>query len=78
MSVSESCSCGASFSAERTDEIKMLTNWRENHKCRDRVEFIAIDNSKSEPAPEYQVPEMHIGFRGREDDDGDENRRRRR
>lgn len=78
MSVSESCSCGASFTAERNDEVKMLNDWRSKHKCRERVEFIAIDSSKSEPAPEYQVPELHIGFRGREDDDGDENRRKKR
>jgi hypothetical protein len=78
MSVSESCGCGASFSAERNDEVKMLNDWRNNHKCRERNEFMAIDNARSEVAPEYQVPEMHIGFRGRDDDDDDENRRKRR
>jgi len=69
MSVSESCSCGASFTAERNDEVKMLNDWRKNHKCRERNDFMAIDVSRSEAAPDFTAKEMHIGFRGSEFDD---------
>ena len=46
--ISESCSCGASFQAERSDEIKLLNQWRTNHKCRSEGNLAIIDSSRSE------------------------------
>ena len=49
--ISESCSCGASFQAERSDEIKLLNQWRVNHKCRSEFNLAIIDNSRIETSP---------------------------
>lgn len=46
--ISETCSCGASFQAERSDEIKLLNQWRTNHKCQSEGNLAIIDNSRSE------------------------------
>lgn len=46
--ISESCSCGASFQAERADEIKLLNQWRTTHQCRDTGNLAIIDTSRSE------------------------------
>jgi hypothetical protein len=34
MNVSESCSCGASFSADGDSVIRLLREWRKNHVCK--------------------------------------------
>lgn len=44
--ISETCSCGASFQAERSDEIKLLNQWRVNHKCRTEGNLAIVDNSR--------------------------------
>ena len=49
--ISESCSCGASFQAERSDEIKLLNQWRTNHKCRSEGNLAIVDNSRTETSP---------------------------
>jgi len=49
--ISESCSCGASFQAERSDEIKLLNQWRSNHLCRSEGNLAIIDSSRVETAP---------------------------
>lgn len=49
--ISESCSCGASFQAERSDEIKLLNQWRTAHKCRSEGSLAIIDSSRIETAP---------------------------
>jgi hypothetical protein len=49
--ISEACSCGASFQAERSDEIKLLNQWRSNHKCRSEGNLAIIDSSRVETAP---------------------------
>lgn len=49
MSISEVCNCGASFTVERSDELKLLNQWRENHKCRPAEGGLAIvDAARSE------------------------------
>ena len=48
--ISESCSCGASFQAERNDEIKLLNQWRTNHQCREVANLAIVDTSKTELA----------------------------
>jgi len=48
--ISESCGCGASFQAERNDEIKLLNQWRTNHKCKSEGNLAIIDTSRNEHA----------------------------
>lgn len=69
--VSETCACGATFSAERSDELKLLNQWRTSHKCpsNDSAGLVMIDNSRNELAPDYMIPELHIGFRGNDEED---------
>jgi hypothetical protein len=46
--ISESCGFGASFQAERQDELKLLNAWRSNHKCRADGNLAIIDTSRNE------------------------------
>ena len=71
MSVTETCSCGASFSAERNDELKLLNAWRTNHKCsgHDTGHLAIVDTSTTQIADDFRIPELHIGFRPDEGDD---------
>lgn len=69
MSVSESCACGASFSAERDDELGLLNQWREAHKCpKPQGGGLAL-NTSIESVNDFTYPELRIGFRGDEEDD---------
>lgn len=65
MSLSETCTCGASFSAERDDELKLLNSWRKSHKCNPQPGdlYTTAFDSRADLAPDYTLPEMHIGFR---------------
>jgi hypothetical protein len=68
MSLSESCSCGAAFSAERDDELKLLNEWRKMHKC-PKPQGGALGLSSSvETTVDFAYPELRLGFRGDEDD----------
>lgn len=73
MSLAETCSCGASFSAERNDELSLLNSWRKQHKCNfpKAGDLAIMDSSRNELAPDFTEPELHIGFRRLEDDDDD-------
>ncbi len=73
MSLSETCSCGASFAAERNDELKLLNAWRTSHKCvtHDSGTLAIVDTSNTQLADDFRIPELHIGFRPSEDDDDD-------
>ena len=56
MSISELCSCGASFTAERSDELKLLNAWRINHKCIPTEGSLAIiDTSRTELAGYHPI-----------------------
>jgi hypothetical protein len=68
MSVSESCACGASFTAERDDELNLLNQWRSRHKCpKPQSGGLAITSS-IESTDDFRYPELKLGFRGDEDD----------
>ena len=71
MSLSEVCSCGASFTAERSDELKLLNAWRISHRCGTpkQGELAIVDTSNNQIADDFRIPELHIGFRPSEDDD---------
>lgn len=50
--ISETCVCGASFQVERSDELKLVNQWRLDHKCRPQEGNLAIiDSSRIESAP---------------------------
>ena len=54
--ISESCGCGAAFSAERQDELKLLNSWRTSHKCKPSEGNLAIvDSSRSEIAAWHPI-----------------------
>jgi hypothetical protein len=54
--ISESCGCGASFQAERSDELKLLNTWRTSHKCKPSEGNLAIvDSSRSELANYHPI-----------------------
>lgn len=65
MSISESCSCGASFTADRDDEIKLLNQWRTGHKCKAGGDLIFNNpNSATLETVNYVTePELQLGFR---------------
>jgi hypothetical protein len=73
MSLSETCSCGANFSAERNDELKLLNSWRAQHKCSfpKGGDLAIVDMARSDLAPDLTEPELHIGFRRLEPDEDD-------
>lgn len=50
--ISETCSCGASFQVDRSDELKLVNQWRQDHKCRPQEGNLAIiDSARIESAP---------------------------
>lgn len=71
MSLSETCSCGASFTVERNDELKLLNAWRTTHRCtsHDQGSLAMIDAAQISISDDFRVPELHIGFRPGEEDD---------
>jgi|688.fasta_scaffold287581_2 hypothetical protein len=71
MSLSETCSCGASFTAERDDELKLLNAWRKSHRCKPQPGDLVTTgvDSRADFGGENE-PEFKIGFRyDYEDDD---------
>jgi hypothetical protein len=68
MSLSESCSCGAGFSADRDDELSLLNAWRGSHKCPKPQGGGLGLSAVVEAAVDYKYPELRLGFRGDEDE----------
>jgi hypothetical protein len=69
MSLSESCACGASFTAERDDELSLLNAWRSKHKCPKPERGNLALSADTNIVADFGYPELRIGFRGDEDDD---------
>jgi hypothetical protein len=71
MSLSEVCSCGASFTAERDDELKLLNSWRTTHKCGipKGGDLAMVDTANTSIMDDPRTPELHIGFRPSEADE---------
>lgn len=71
MSLSETCSCGAAFTAERDDELKLLNSWRTSHRCQipKQGDLAIVDTARSDISEDPRIPELHIGFRPSEGDD---------
>ena len=73
MSLSEVCSCGASFTAERDDELKLLNAWRKSHRCQPQPGDLLVTgvDSRADFSGEGE-PEFKIGFRYTYEDEDDE------
>ena len=67
MSLSESCSCGASFSADRDDELRLLNEWRLAHRCPMPERGSLAVESSVESVHDFVYPNLRVGFRGDED-----------
>lgn len=67
MSVRERCSCGAEIETDERDSLKIVQEWRAGHVCPDKSDddYQPIGGvAQVEQAPDYTIPDMHIGFRG--------------
>jgi len=54
--ISETCSCGAAFSVERSDELKLLNQWRITHPCKPQEGNLAVvDSARSELAGYHPI-----------------------
>ena len=65
MSLSETCSCGASFTADRDDELKLLNQWRTAHSCKvsGDLSFNTVPNAVTETLQYDTDRELQLGFR---------------
>lgn len=63
--IRERCSCGAEIEIENEPNIDEIhAHWILGHKCRPPVEDGPTGGlAQVEQAPDYTIPEMHIGFR---------------
>lgn len=73
MRVAERCVCGATIELEghelqKQDLFTELELWRAQHNCvitqEDDSDGPAGGFAHIEQAPDYTIPDMHIGFRG--------------
>lgn len=61
--ISETCGCGASFQAERSDELHLWEDWLARHSCRNRFEFNGSIGSMVERGQNDELDEMRLtGF----------------
>jgi hypothetical protein len=65
MSLSETCSCGASFTADRDDELKLLNQWRTAHSCKvsGDLSFNTAPSAVTETVQYDTDRELQLGFR---------------
>lgn len=63
--ITERCSCGAEFAADRNDELKLWLEWTNRHSCRDEVQLErdTSANAQVELAGQFHEPELQLGFR---------------
>ena len=64
--IRERCSCGAEFETDEQDAPELLADWRELHHHDMPASELPGHTSGFaliEQAPDYTLPEMHIGFR---------------
>jgi hypothetical protein len=67
--ISETCPCGGSFQAERSDELKLWEAWLARHKCRERAEFSGTISSAVERGDNLELDEMRLlGFTRHDED----------
>lgn len=59
----ERCSCGAEFETDEEQGLKLLREWRKEHKCMPGDHTPTSGMAQVETAPDATRPELHIGFR---------------
>ena len=63
--IRERCTCGAELETDEEDALAIWTTWKEIHNCTGQP----VDGhsgggvAQVEQAPDYTMPELHIGFR---------------
>lgn len=64
--IRERCACGGEFETTERDALALVEEWRVSHHCPDRPDddFQPIGGTAQvEQAPDYTIPELHVGFR---------------
>lgn len=68
--VREVCSCGAEFESDESNAVRLLREWRRKHRCVNVPgSTIVVDSARVSEAPDFVVPELHIGFRADPDEE---------
>ena len=66
MKLKEVCSCGASFSVDGEEAIKLVREWRRKHKCASSDEIdgaiITSNDTKTETAIGFRVSGLQVEF----------------
>lgn len=63
--IRERCTCGAEFETDEEDPLEIWATWRELHRCVEQPSEGSVlgGTAQVEQAPDYTIPELHIGFR---------------
>lgn len=63
--IRERCTCGAEIETDEEDSLEIWTVWREVHRCSEQPQEASGMGgvAQVEQAPDYTIPELHIGFR---------------
>jgi hypothetical protein len=63
--IRERCSCGAEFESDEQDAPELWVAWRDVHACPPPTfdDRPIGGTAQVEQAPDYTVPELHLGFR---------------
>jgi len=63
--IRERCSCNAEFETDEDNAPTLWAAWRELHVCPEISEGHQPigGTAQADLAPDYTIPEMHIGFR---------------
>ena len=64
--ISETCSCGGSIEVNRDDELKLIREWRRQHKCLAKPEERPSLSSHIELSNNDPIPEQKFGFQPEE------------
>ena len=68
--IRERCSCGAEFESDEVGSVRLLREWRRKHLHQlESGGLVVTDSARSEVAPDFMIPELHIGFRADPDDE---------
>lgn len=63
--ITERCSCGAEFAADRNDELKLWREWNNRHTCPEEsaLQRETSATAQVEAAGQLHEPELQLGFR---------------
>jgi hypothetical protein len=62
--IRERCSCGAEFETDEKTSVRLVRDWRENHRHElTPEESDATIETTLGFSPDPRLPELHVGFR---------------